>query len=158
MSYLDNNSAIYEWRCSTFAALDSTLLHSWLKLRQEIFVLEQHCLYPDIDDLDFQAVHLLGISPDHQVVAGARIFAPETEKGCTRIGRVCVSAKLRDRGIGRALMAEAINICEQRWPEHNVCLAAQSHLTTYYGTFGFVRAGETYVEDGIPHVDMVRAQ
>ena len=139
-----------------FDALTPRSLHDALALRQRVFVIEQDCLYLDIDGQDVEALHVLG----HEVetlVAYARVLSPGTRFDVASIGRVVVAPPARGRGVARALMLAAVTAAEERHGPQ-LALAAQAHLEEFYASLGFVRAGDTYIEDGIPHVDMRRSR
>lgn len=132
-------------------------LYALLALRSQVFVVEQQCAYLDVDGRDLQAEnrHLLGMAGD-QLVAYARLLSPEEASGPVKIGRVIVSARVRGAQLGRRLMEQAVSRCQQHWPGRDLFLSAQAHLENFYGQHGFVATGEVYLEDGIPHVDMLK--
>ena len=134
--------------------LDARTLHEILKLRSEVFVVEQQCPYLDIDgrDIEPSCVQLWITDGDSQaVIATARVL--DDPDGSARIGRVCTAASVRGTGVGDSLMRAAIERCGGR----PIVLAAQSHLVDWYGRLGFTPTGRTWVEDGIPHTEMRRA-
>lgn len=141
------------WTCLHHSALDKAQLHALLKLRCEVFIVEQQCAYPDIDgqDLAGDTHHLLG-EEGGQLLAYLRLLP--REQGEVAIGRVITAAAGRGGGLGHQLMAQALEQAAQRWPGRALYLSAQAHLTGYYARYGFVAEGDTYMEDGIPHVDM----
>jgi len=138
--------------CLPFSALTPAQLHDALALRAAVFVVEQACLYQDVDGLDPAAEHLLAESG--ALVAYARILPPGTRFDVTSIGRVVVARQARGTGLGRRLVEEAIAAIE-RGGRVPIALSAQAHLERFYASFGFV-PGERYDEDGIPHVAMRR--
>jgi len=145
------------FECIPFDALQLTQLYQALSLRQEVFVVEQTCYYLDADGKDLSARHLLGTNAAGELVAYARILP----KGIAypdypAIGRVITSAKVRGTGAGRALMTEAIACCERWCGAGPIKIGAQSYLEHFYRSFGFEVVGEPYLEDGIPHVHMIR--
>jgi ElaA protein len=129
-------------------------LYALMKLRIDVFVVEQNCAYGELDGKDDQALHLM-LKNDGAIIAAARIFAPQDEKP-VKIGRVVVSPAHRGRRLGDALMREALKACMEQFPGAPVFLSAQSHLQGFYGSFGFKPVSAEYVEDGIRHVDMIR--
>lgn len=143
-----------EWTLLPFDRLDGRTLEAWLRLRQQVFVVEQRCPYADIDGRDPDALHLLGFSAG-RLLAGARLFAPQVEAGphC-RIGRVVVAPEWRGGQLGRGLMRQALEQCARLWPAQPVRISAQAHLQPFYASLGFVTLSAPYDEDGIPHVDM----
>lgn len=143
------------WTCAPFAELSAQQLHDALALRSEVFVVEQNCVFLDIDGLDPQAWHLLGHGDDDRLNAYARLLRPGLKAPDDAvIGRVVTSPAARGGGSGRALMTEAVAQCARLWPGRAITLHAQAHLERFYGSFGFVPVGEQYMEDGIPHIEM----
>jgi len=149
-----------EWQWSSFADLTARALHDMLALRQQVFVLEQACLYPDIDGLDPGAHHLLGwrtVDGRRELAATLRCLAPGVKYPEMSLGRVVTSPAARGTGLGRELVAAGIACAEQLHPGHAIRIGAQAHLADFYGSFGFVIVSAPYDEDGILHVDMLRA-
>lgn len=144
-------------KLDTFAFDDLTprQLHDALALRQRVFVVEQACVYQDVDGKDPNALHLLGRNETATLVAYARILPPGARFDVAAIGRVVVAPEHRGQGLARALMLEAIRIARDHHGPR-VALSAQAHLEAFYASLGFVRVGDVYDEDGIPHVDMRR--
>lgn len=142
------------WTCVPFAELGTQPLYDLLALRSQVFVVEQNCVFLDIDGLDPLTLHLLGTGDDGVLRAYARLIPPGVKAPDALIGRVVTAPAARGGGSGRALMAEAVAQCERLWPGHAVTLHAQAHLERFYGSFGFVPVGEPYIEDGIPHIEM----
>jgi len=148
-----------EWQWSGFADLTVAQLYEMLALRQQVFVLEQTCLYPDIDGLDPGAHHLLGwttLEGRRQLAASLRCLAPGAKYEEMSLGRVVTSPAARGTGLGRELVAQGIACAEQLHPGHAIRIGAQAHLERFYAGFGFVTVSEPYDEDGIMHVDMLR--
>lgn len=139
----------------TMETLSAYEFYALLKMRIDVFVVEQQCAYPELDGKDLDALHLRLIMGD-KPVAAARILPPGRNPATVKIGRVVVSPDQRGKRLGEALMREAIAVCERQFPEHSIGLSAQSHLQRFYATFGFHAVSEVYLEDDIPHVDMVR--
>jgi ElaA protein len=138
-----------------FDDLSPRELHDALALRQRVFVVEQACLYQDVDGKDPNALHLLGRDETSALVAYARILPPGARFDVAAIGRVVVAPEHRGQGLARTLMLEAIRIARDHHGPR-VALSAQAHLEAFYASLGFVRVGDVYDEDGIPHVDMRR--
>lgn len=138
-----------------FEELSVAEFHDLLRLRTDVFVVEQQCAYAEVDGLDTSAIHLLGY---HQgsLIAYARILPPGRD-GIPHIGRVVVRKEDRGKGIASALMHRALAEVESAFGASRCALASQSHLEAFYSLFGFVRVGADYVWDGIPHVDMLRS-
>jgi len=147
------------WSCMGFEALTPSTLYALLRLRSEVFVLEQRCLYLDADGLDLTALHVIGTDAQGRVSASARLLPPFT-KGPSQhrpvIGRVVTAPHARGLGQGRALMQEALRVCERQWRGLGQALSAQAHLQPFYASLGFQPVSEVYEEDGIPHIDMQR--
>lgn len=147
-----------KWTSSALSGLDAMTLHRVYQLRQNVFVLEQSCLYADIDALDEQAIHLLGIDPQQQLLAYLRILPPGNHYSEPAIGRVVVAPSARGKGLGRQLIDEGVRLTLQHYPNTHIRLSAQSHLVGLYEDAGFVSVGEPYLEDGIAHQEMLRTQ
>lgn len=142
------------WTCLPFADLGVQRLYDLLALRSEVFVVEQQCVFLDIDGLDRHTWHLLGEADDNRLQAYARLIPPGLKGDDALIGRVVTSPTARGHGAGRALMHEALAHCERLWPGQAITLHAQAHLEPFYASFGFRPVGNHYMEDGIPHVEM----
>lgn len=147
-----------EWICKHHSDLGKEQLYAILKLRSEVFVVEQKCAYldPDGQDLAGDTCHLMGWADD-QLVAYLRLLDPESQGGDVVIGRVLTSAEGRGKGLGHEMLEEALKQAEKNWPAIPIYLSAQAHLQGYYGKYGFVVAGEEYLEDDIPHIGMRRS-
>lgn len=137
-------------RMDAFSAAE---LYALLRLRVDIFVVEQACAYPELDGRDEAALHLR-LLVDGDTAAYARLWRPQGEP--PRIGRVLVAPAHRGRRLGEALMREALNACGKHFPGEPIALSAQSHLERFYRSLGFSPISDEYVEDGIPHIDMLR--
>ena len=147
-----------EWQWSSFADLAVADLYEMLALRQQVFVLEQTCLYPDIDGLDPDAHHLLGwrtVDGKRELAATLRCLAPGAKYDEMSLGRVVTSPAARGTGLGRELVAQGIACAERLHPGHAIRIGAQAHLEAFYASFGFVTVSEPYDEDGIMHIDML---
>ena len=142
------------WACLPFAELSVQQLYEVLALRSQVFVVEQNCVFLDIDGLDPQTLHLLGTGDDGALQAYVRLIPPGLKAPDALIGRVVTAPAARGGGTGRVLMAEAVAQCERLWHGHAITLHAQAHLERFYGSFGFTPIGEQYMEDGIPHQEM----
>jgi len=147
-----------DWVCKHHNDLGKEQLYAILQLRAEVFVVEQKCVYQDVDgqDLEGDTCHLMAWAGD-RLAAYLRLLDPELQGGDVVIGRVITAPDYRGQGLGHELIAQALKQAQKRWPEVPVYLSAQAHLQGYYGRYGFVVAGEEYVEDGIPHIGMRRA-
>lgn len=150
------------WINQPFDELGVKGLYRALRLRAEVFVIEQRCLYLDPDGLDEHAWHLQGLGQGlgqgvdgaEALLAYARLLPPSIGDGSARIGRVITASTARGGGLGRALMSQALRECQKLWPGQPVELGAQAHLREFYGSFGFTPISDVYDEDGIPHIDM----
>lgn len=149
------------WRALAFDALSVAELYRALQLRAEVFVVEQKCAFQDLDGLDDAAVHLMGETTDAdgvvQLLAYVRLLPAGAAFGEASIGRVVTSPSARGSGLGHRLMTEAIAQLHRRWGVQPIRIGAQAHLQTYYGQSGFKPQGDIYMEDGIEHIEMVRA-
>lgn len=147
-----------EWICKHHRDLGKEQLYTLLKLRSDVFVVEQKCAYPDLDgqDLDGDTHHLMGWEDD-QLMAYLRLLDPESQGGDVVIGRVVTAPAGRGKGLGHAMMEQALKQAEKHWPQVPIYLSAQAHLQRYYGQYGFVAVGEEYLEDDIPHIGMRRS-
>lgn len=126
-------------------------LYSFLKLRVDIFVVEQNCPYPELDGADEKSVHLY-INEGNEIIAYMRIIPSTT--GTARIGRVVTKMEYRGKGLSSQLMERALEYIREHHPEDTIILSAQEHLQHFYGSFGFKPVSKVYLEDGIPHVEM----
>ena len=146
------------WISQPFDELGVRGLYRALRLRAEVFVIEQRCIYLDPDGLDEFAWHLQGmgqgVDGGEELFAYARLLPPSIGDGAARIGRVITASTARGGGLGRALMSQALRECHKLWPGQPIELGAQAHLREFYGSFGFTPVSDVYDEDGIPHIDM----
>ncbi|WP_149195814.1 GNAT family N-acetyltransferase [Luteimonas suaedae] len=146
------------WQIRRFRELDLDALYGLLKLRAEVFVVEQNCAYldPDGKDRHPDALHLLGLTEDGTLAAYLRILPPGLAFPQVSFGRVLIGAPFRGRGLGEPLLREALRAIDLQWPGADVQIGAQAHLQDYYGRHGFVPCSEPFLEDDIPHVRMLR--
>jgi ElaA protein len=144
------------WQWLRFAELGVDNLYDALQLRCRVFVLEQGP-YLDPDGIDRQAWHLLGRDEAGVLVAYLRVVDPGVKYAEPSIGRVVTALEVRGSGAGRALMAEGMAGCERHWPGHALRISAQARLERFYAGFGFARVSDNYLEDDIPHVEMLRS-
>ena len=143
------------WAKSSFEALSPLDVHDILRLRQDVFIVEQNCVFHEIDGRDPLAAHVLG-RRDGRLVAYARIFPPGVVAQEASIGRIVTDPSVRGTGLGHELFRESLRLTERIAPGAAIRLAAQHHLEGFYGAYGFVGVGDKYIEDGIYHLDMVR--
>jgi len=143
-------------RTKTFEELTKQELYSLLQLRSEIFVVEQDCVYQDIDGKDQKALHILGYA-DNKLVAYTRVFKPGYYFEEASIGRVLVAKKERTNQYGYYIMKASIKAIETHYNERRIKISAQVYLKSFYNNLGFFEIGEEYLEDGIPHMAMVKS-
>ncbi len=140
----------------SFDELSNHDVHDLLRLRQNIFILEQASLYADIDGKDSEALHYHIRNRETGALVGAiRLFA-DVKNGEARIGRVVISQEGRGAGLGRLMMQAGIDEARRRVPGCRIHVSAQAYLEKFYGSLGFETVSELYIQDGIPHVDMIR--
>jgi len=139
----------------SFTELTITELYAILQLRSEVFVVEQDCVYQDIDDKDQKAVHVIGYK-NTKVIAYTRIFKSGDYFKQASIGRVVVKKNERKYGYGHVIMKHSINIINNNFKETIIKISAQKYLKDFYESHGFTLVGEEYLEDGIPHIGMIR--
>ena len=147
---------VVRWRWHTYQQLTTDLLYAILRLRQAVFSVEQSCAYLDLDGRDQHSLHLTGHDDAGELVAYLRIVEPGRRFPEASIGRVVTSRKVRRSGVGKDLMAEGLRKAAEVYPGQPNRISAQLYLEGFYGGFGYVRAGDVYVEDGIPHVEMLK--
>ena len=138
-----------------FNELTPQELYDILQLRSEVFVVEQDCVYQDLDYKDQLAYHILGVL-DNQIVAYERLFKSGDYFLKPSIGRIVVKEEFRKLNYGYQLVTNSINFIENNLQESNILTSAQSYLTKFYNSLGFIKIGEEYLEDGIPHIKMLR--
>jgi len=143
------------WIIKNFNELTPEELYGIAKLRQDVFIIEQECTYDDLDGLDEQAYHVSGIL-NKKLGAYARIFPPGITYQETSIGRIVVNPLYRNRGLGKKLVKKCIQFCESKFPGKSIKIEAQSHLQKFYKALGFISQGDTYLVDGISHIEMIK--
>lgn len=148
-------TTIVTWTCKKFNELSPAELYNILKLRSEVFVVEQNCVYLDTDGKDTDAWHLCGWLNGELLVAYARLLAPGVSYAEASIGRVVSSPAHRKDGYGKILMQKAIENTCSIFSVTAIKIGAQQYLTTFYNNLGFTVTSEPYLEDGIPHVEML---
>jgi ElaA protein len=143
-----------ELKIKMFKELTTEELHDIFQLRSEVFVVEQDCVYQDIDGKDKEALHIIGRTKG-RLVAYTRCFAPGFYFKEASIGRVVVAYKERKNKYGDEIMKVSIQAIQTHYQTQQISLSAQSHLKNFYKNHGFSQVGEGYLEDGIPHIMMV---
>jgi ElaA protein len=143
------------WLLLPFNKLSTVQLYELLKLRVDVFVVEQNCPYPELDDKDnLDGVHhLLGVR-NGEIIACARLLPAGTTYENVSIGRVATKDTMRGNGLGHQLLSNALKQCENLWPGQTIDIGAQQHLVLFYQGHGFKPTSTMYLEDGIPHIDM----
>lgn len=144
-----------EFVIKSFKELDIHELYQILQLRSEVFVVEQDCVYQDVDFKDQKALHILGIK-NNKIIAYTRIFKPGDYFENSSIGRVVVAASERKFGYGHYLMEASIKAINDNFKVHLITISAQKYLKNFYESHSFIQIGEEYLEDGIPHIRMDR--
>ncbi|WP_010484446.1 GNAT family N-acetyltransferase [Pseudomonas sp. S9] len=146
------------WQTKHHGELSVADLYAILKLRSAVFVVEQNCVYNDIDGLDMQGdtLHVMAWQDD-RLEAYLRLLDPARNDGHVVIGRVVTDPSARGSGLGHELMVYALDACARRWPQVPIYLSAQAHLQGYYGRYDFVACTDIYLEDGIEHIGMRRS-
>lgn len=139
-----------------FNELSTHELYTVLQLRAEVFVVEQDCVYQDLDNKDLDAYHVLGVL-DTKIVAYARIFKPGDYFLESSIGRIVVKKEFRKFQYGYQLVQNSILFIENNLQQNTILISAQSYLTKFYNSLGFTQVGEEYLEDGIPHIKMLKS-
>ncbi len=142
------------WKFQTIEEMSSTHLYKMLQLRSAVFVIEQTCIYQDMDDIDLVATLLTGMY-DEEIVACTRIISPVHYNGYSSIGRVCTKIDYRALKIGKVLMDYSIKYCLKEYPRAVIKISAQQYLIKFYTELGFKVIAKGYLEDDIPHIGMI---
>lgn len=145
-----------KWKIKRFEALSVNELYNLLQLRSEVFIVEQNCVYQDVDGKDSRAFHLIG-EDNGKIIAYARLFKPNDYFTEASIGRVVVKQTYRQKQLGHILMKEAIEAIASEFNETKITISAQLYLKKFYESHGFIQTSETYLEDDIPHIQMKRS-
>lgn len=143
------------WKCKTFNELTPHELYAILQLRSEVFVVEQNCVYQDMDNKDLHSYHLCGWSDDDTLFVYTRLLPAGISYDEASIGRVVTSPKTRGTGAGKELMKKSIQQLHELWGVQPIKIGAQAYLQKFYESLGFVQTSELYLEDGIPHMEML---
>ncbi len=145
---------VIQWKIAAFGKLSGLEVHHMLRLREEIFVVEQNCAYHEIDGKDPECYHVIGFTEKGEVIATARIAPIGVIYKEISIGRVTVNKDFREFGIGRELMIRAMNFSRDELKAASIKIAAQEYLEKFYKALGFITISASYLWDGILHVDM----
>jgi ElaA protein len=144
------------WQLKKFDELTNTELYAIIQLRSEVFVVEQNCVYLDLDNSDQQSFHLFTTN-NNIIAAYCRIIPPGIHYNEASIGRVITAPTERKNGFGKLLMQEAIVQCKNLYPKSSIKIGAQFYLKSFYENLGFTQISEIYDEDGIDHIKMLFA-
>ncbi len=142
------------WVCQSFEEVSNHQLYAILRLRSEVFVVEQHCVFQDIDNKDQHSFHLMGWQKDH-LVAYCRLLPKGIAYEYVSIGRVVTSPASRSAGIGKMLMQEAVTMCDKLFGLQPIKIGGQLYLKKFYESLGFLQTSDIYLEDGIEHIEML---
>ncbi|GGW57370.1 ElaA protein [Winogradskyella epiphytica] len=153
---LDKANSLLKIQVRSFEELSTQELYAVLQLRSEVFVVEQNCVYQDIDGKDQKALHILGFKDD-KLVAYTRVFKPGFYFEEASIGRVVVLISERKHHYGYDIMKASIEAIKSRYNETKIKISAQTYLKSFYNNLEFYEVGEEYLEDGIPHIAMLRS-
>ena len=145
-----------KWRIKRFEALSVIELYKVLQLRSEVFVVEQNCVYQDLDGKDLKALHLIG-EDNGQTIAYARLFKPNDYFIDASIGRVVVKQSSREKKVGHILMQQAIEGIKTQFGASKITISAQLYLKKFYENHGFIQTSDIYLEDDIPHIEMKKS-
>lgn len=143
------------WKIKSFEKLAIKELYAILKIRQEVFIVEQTCYYLDADGYDEKAIHIWG-EKHGEIVAYCRIFEPKIKYPESSLGRVLTNPSYRNLNLGKVLLKIALHTIEVKFNTPNVRISAQDYLLRFYSEFGFISTGLEYLEDDIPHTEMLR--
>lgn len=143
------------WNIKIFEKLSTTELYAILKVRQEVFIVEQACYYLDADGYDEKGIHIWAEN-ENEIVAYCRIFPPGVKYKESSIGRVLTRHSYRNLNLGKTLLTFALNIIDTKFLNQGVRISAQDYLLKFYQNFGFEADGMGYLEDNIPHTEMIR--
>lgn len=142
-----------DWNTYHFDELTARKLYEFLKLRVDVFIVEQECPYPELDNLDQESIHM-AYTENGRTLAYARLVPGGVKYDLPSIGRVIVHPDARSRGLAKQLLEKSIDYILMEWEADEIQLQGQVYLKSFYESFGFVPISEEYDEDGIPHVDM----
>lgn len=147
---------LLDWTCKKFQHLTLEELYAIIRLRNEVFVVEQHCIFQDADNKDQYCHHLMGWHNKTQLAAYARLVPPQVSYMQPSIGRIVTSPNSRKSGYGQELLSIAIEKCKELFGETDITIGAQLYLKRFYESFDFAQTSNVYDEDGIDHIEMTR--
>lgn len=142
-------------KVKSFSKISTQELYEILQLRSEVFVVEQDCVYQDIDNKDQKALHVIGFK-NNKVIAYTRIFKPGDYFKNASIGRVVVAKNERKYGYGHVILKNSIEVIKNNFNETSIKISAQKYLKEFYESLEFIQVGKEYLEDGIPHIGMIK--
>ena len=142
------------WKVKSFSELSVEEIYKILNIRQEVFVVEQKCYYLDADNYDEKAIHLWA-EKNGEIIAYLRIFKENIKYPEASIGRVLTAKSVRGDGLGKTLVAFSLQIISNQLRSKSVRISAQDYLIKFYSDFGFIDTGKKYLEDDIPHTEMI---
>lgn len=143
------------WILKSFEQLSTRELYEILKLRTEIFVLEQECAYLEVDGKDLSSFHLWLQNESNEIIAYCRLLPAGLSYNETSIGRVLVKDNQRGKGLAQEMLKKAILEIQKLWGKKSIRIEAQYYLKDFYASFGFVKVSEPFLEDGIKHIEML---
>ncbi len=147
-----------QWVLKKYKELTLDEFHDILQLRIDVFVVEQNCPYPELDNKDKVAFHFFGIDKTDRIIAYTRIFKPGDYYKEAAFGRVVLHQDFRNQKLGYKLLEQTISKMKQLFGDIPIKIGAQTYLNKFYASFGFQQVGEAYIEDGIPHIYMVKQE
>ena len=148
-----------QWYCKGFHELSLEEFYQILKLRIDVFVVEQKCPYKELDTKDKKALHLFAVTNDNpdKVIAYSRIFKPNDYYKEAAFGRVVIHPEFRNQKLGYKLVENTLKNIHKKFQTTEIKISAQTYLKTFYESFDFKRISEEYLDDGIPHIDMLKS-
>lgn len=135
-----------------FQELTNIEFYQIFKLRFDVFVIEQNCIYNEFDNIDYEASHIF-IEENGEVIAYTRAY--HKTKSIDSLGRVVVSPKYRKKQLGRKIVQVSIDYMQKEWQSQEIIISAQYHLKEFYSSFGFEQISQVYDDEGIDHIDMI---
>lgn len=142
------------WQTKTFDDLSNHALYAVLKLRLDVFSIEQQCIYQDLDDRDQEALHMLGWQGE-ELVAYQRLLPPGLDYPESSIGRIVINMEARGHNLGKEMVQRGMDFALRTWPGNDIRINAQAYLRKFYMNLGFEALTEEYIYDGIPHLEML---
>jgi ElaA protein len=147
---------LHKWKFCSYDDLTKKELHQLIILRQNVFIVEQNCPYQDADKKDFNSHHLMGYDQNNKLIAYLRIVGPGVSYKEVSLGRILTHINYRGTGLGKETVKMGLQFAESIFGKVAIKISAQSHLVSFYKTFDFESTGKEYLEDDIPHTEMLR--